>query len=66
MLLPDRTAKAARERVDKGEYPALATGHVDGDTHVDVFGKFDSSGNRKGRWRQLSIANRYRTVAPDR
>lgn len=39
-LLPDRVEKAARERTEAGEYPALAIGYVEGDKcEVDVFGR---------------------------
>jgi len=38
-LLPDRVAAAARERVDAGDYPALAIGYVEGDKNeIAVFG----------------------------
>jgi len=38
-LLPDRVAAAARERVDTGDYPALAIGYVEGDkSEIVVFG----------------------------
>ena len=41
-LLPERVLKAAQERVDAGEYPALVIGYVDGDkSEVDTFGKLD-------------------------
>jgi D-alanyl-D-alanine-carboxypeptidase/D-alanyl-D-alanine-endopeptidase len=41
-LLPERVFKAAQERIDAGEYPALVIGYVDGDkSEVDTFGKLD-------------------------
>ncbi|MGH8121815.1 MAG: hypothetical protein ACREPT_03500, partial [Rudaea sp.] len=41
-LLPERVYKAAQERIDAGEYPALVIGYVDGDkTEIDAFGKLD-------------------------